>query len=75
MNDSPKNAGSAPQATYTVPQFCDAHNVSRTHLYQLLKDGAGPALMKVGRRTLISVEAAAAWRRDMEAATAAEAAQ
>jgi len=29
----------------------------------------GPRLMKVGRRTLISVEAAADWRRDMEAKT------
>lgn len=53
-------------STYTVPQFCDGHNVSRTHFYALLKDGKGPRLMKVGRRTLISAEAAVAWRKRME---------
>lgn len=59
------------KATATIPQFCDAHNISRTHLYELIKQGKGPRLMKVGRRTLISTEAAADWRRDMEAATGA----
>jgi len=57
------------KAALTIPQFCDAHNVSRTHLYHLVNEGMGPRLMKVGRRTLISVEAAADWRRDMEAKT------
>ena len=52
--------------TYTIPQFCDGHNVSRTHFYALLKEGKGPRLMKVGRRSLISVESAAAWRKRME---------
>lgn len=55
----------------TIPQFCDGHNISRTHFYQLLKEGRGPRLMKVGRRTLISQEAAVEWRRRMEAETAA----
>jgi len=38
-------------------------------LYHLVNAGKGPRLMKVGRRTLISVEAAADWRREMEAKT------
>lgn len=50
----------------TVPQFCGDHNISRTHFYQLVKDGRGPRRMKVGRRVLISAEAAADWRREME---------
>jgi predicted DNA-binding transcriptional regulator AlpA len=57
----------------TIPQFCDGHNISRTHLYELIKQGKGPRLMKVGRRTLISVEAAADWRKRIEAETAAQA--
>lgn len=61
--------------TYTVPQFCDAHNVSRTHLYALWKEDKGPRLMKVGRRTLISAEAAADWRKRMEDETAPWSAQ
>ena len=52
--------------TYTIPQFCDGHNLSRTHFYALLKEGKGPRLMKVGRRSLISAESAAAWRKRME---------
>lgn len=54
---------------YTVPQFCDGFNVSRTHFYALLKDGKGPRLMKVGRRTLISAQAAADWCKRMEEET------
>ncbi|CAN7528573.1 helix-turn-helix domain-containing protein [Variovorax paradoxus] len=56
----------------TVPQFCEGHNISRTHFYELIKQGKAPRLMKVGRRTLISQEAAAEWRRRIEAETAAE---
>lgn len=63
MNLTPNTAH---KHTYTIPQFCDGHNVSRTHFYALLKEGKGPRLMKVGRRSLISAESAAAWRKRME---------
>lgn len=63
--------------TYTVAQFCADHNIGRTHFYRLVKDGKGPRLMKLGRRVLISAEAAADWRLAMEKATnqSAEASQ
>jgi hypothetical protein len=52
---------------YTVPEFCEAHGgISKVFFYQLLKEGKGPRLMKVGRRTLVTAEAAAEWRRLME---------
>ncbi|MGB7479871.1 MAG: hypothetical protein WA924_06065 [Burkholderiaceae bacterium] len=54
---------------FSIPQFCDDHNLSRAFLYKLIKDGQGPRLMKIGRRTLISAEAAADWRAKMEQAT------
>ena len=55
---------------YTVPEFCADHGgISKVFFYALLKDGRGPRLMKVGRRTLITAEAAAEWRARMEAAT------
>lgn len=77
MNTAAIGYGYAPssfaQATYTIPQFCGAHNISRAHLYDLIKEGNGPRLMKVGRRTLISAEAAADWRKQMEASSAQEA--
>ena len=60
----------APQcATYSVATFCKAHNISRALFYSALKEGWGPRIMKCGRRTIISVESAADWRRKMEAAT------
>ena len=59
--------------TYTVPQFCADHNISRASFYNLLSEGKGPTIMKVGSRTLVSVEAAAAWRRRVEAETSSAA--
>ncbi len=54
------------QAAYSVAQFCAAHGFTNVMFYKLMKQGRGPRIMKVGTRTLISVEAAADWRRTME---------
>jgi hypothetical protein len=51
---------------FSIQQFCDAHSISRAKFYLLLKEGIAPRLMKVGRRRLISIEAAELWRRQME---------
>lgn len=53
---------------FSVPEFCASHSISRGHFYRLMKDGMAPAIIKVGKRTLISAEAAADWRRRMEQA-------
>ncbi len=50
----------------TVDEFCQSHRISRGTFYNLLKDGRGPRVMKIGSRTLISAEAAVDWRRRME---------
>jgi len=55
---------------YTVQEFCAEHGgISKPFFYSLIKDGKGPRLMKVGRRTLITSESAADWRKQMEDAT------
>ena len=51
---------------YSVSEFCRAHGISRGTFYKLLADGRGPKVAKIGRRTLISTEAAEEWRRRME---------
>ncbi|MDA1277985.1 MAG: transcriptional regulator [Verrucomicrobia bacterium] len=51
---------------FSIVQFCEAHGFSRAMFYLLMKDGRAPAVMKVGKRTLISAEAAADWRKRME---------
>jgi hypothetical protein len=56
---------------YSVPDFCRLHGgISEAFFWKIVADGHGPKLMKVGARTLVSVEAAAAWRRQREAAAA-----
>jgi hypothetical protein len=60
------------KSAQSVLEFCKDNNISRGHLYNLLRRGQGPVFFKAGRRTLISAESAAAWRRRMEAAAAGE---
>ncbi len=51
---------------YTVHNFCKAHQISKAHFYRMLRVGKGPKIIRLGARTLISAEAAAAWRKRME---------
>ncbi len=51
---------------YSVDEFCEAHGFCRATLYNLWRSGDGPRFMRVRDRRLISIEAAADWRRDME---------
>jgi hypothetical protein len=68
-----KQAALTTQAALTIEQFCEAHRISRTHLHNMTKAGKGPRVMRLGRRVLISAEAAADWRHrlEQESATAA----
>jgi hypothetical protein len=54
---------------YSVPAFCEAHGISRSTFYNLIEVGKAPRLMRVNKRVLVSREAAADWRRQMEGAT------
>ena len=51
---------------FSVAEFCHAHGISRGTFYKLFGEGRGPKAVKIGRRTLISNEAAEEWRRRME---------
>ncbi len=59
------------RAALSVAEFCREHGISRGLFYSLLREGRGPRVIKAGRRTLISQEAAEDWRRRMEGATQA----
>ena len=43
----------------SIPQFCNAHNISEGIYYKLKKQKLTPREMKIGTRTLITFEAAA----------------
>jgi hypothetical protein len=60
------------KSAQSVSEFCKDNDISRGHFYNLLRRGQAPVRFKAGRRTLISAEAAAAWRRRMEAATSGD---
>lgn len=54
---------------YTVESFCTAHHMARSYFYVLKRQGKAPETYKLGRRTYISGEAAAQWRRRMQEET------
>jgi predicted DNA-binding transcriptional regulator AlpA len=47
---------------FTIREFCDAFRISEASFYRMQNRGEGPATMPVGGRTLISRQAAEAWR-------------
>lgn len=51
----------------SVTNFCRRHNISRGFLYGAWRRGKGPRFMQAGDRRLISREAGADWRRELEA--------
>ncbi|MET4086665.1 helix-turn-helix domain-containing protein [Bradyrhizobium sp. S3.5.5] len=57
------------RTAFSVAEFCEAHRISQMTFYRLARTGRGPRVMKVGRRTLISIEASEAWRRGCESAS------
>lgn len=53
-------------AMFDIPTFCKSFKISRALLNKLIKEGKGPQVIKVGRRTLISAKAAKEWREKLE---------
>lgn len=51
---------------FSIAEFCNLHSISRALFYKLRKEGKAPAIMRVGRRSLISSESASEWRRNMQ---------
>ena len=51
--------GTSEKKSFSIKHFCITHGISRATFYNLVKKQLAPRLMKVGKRTLISVEAAA----------------
>lgn len=54
------------QNALSVIEFCRSFGISRSMFYKLLREGRGPRLMKIGRRTLITPEAAQEWKIRLE---------
>jgi hypothetical protein len=63
-------------ASLTVEQFCRKEGLSRDTFYELLKNGRGPVVMRVGNAAngaiRITAQARWDWQREREAETAAK---
>lgn len=57
-----KLASSTGAAVFTVDEWCARYKFGRSFFYKLLREGRGPRIMKLGSRTLITVESDDEWR-------------
>lgn len=63
-----ESAPAVEKAVMSITEFCAAHGFSKATYFNLKKAGQGPREIHIGRRVVISHEAAAMWRREREAA-------
>jgi len=56
---------------YSVQSWCKRRGICVATFYNRLKYGEMPNIIKVGRRTIITAEADAEWRRRMEGSAGA----
>ena len=61
----------AESLAFTVDEFAEAFRISRASVYNMWRDGTGPAKMRARGRVLISRAAAETWRREAEQPEAA----
>lgn len=54
----------------SISQFCEAYGISRATFYNLKKSGNAPAILHIGRRSLITISASEAWVAAMTEASA-----
>jgi hypothetical protein len=52
---------------FSIVEFCRRNSISVSGFYQMKREGWGPDTFFVGKRQLISREAAERWRREREA--------
>lgn len=51
---------------HDINTFCETFGISRSFFYKLKRQNKAPRTMKVGSKTLISVDAAEEWQKQME---------
>ena len=61
-----------PGDAHTILSFCESNAISPSKYYALKRQDRGPREIELDGRIIISPEAEIAWRREMEAETAAK---
>lgn len=54
------------QYALSISEFCEAHRISSSFFYKLLRSGRGPRIMKIGKRTLVPLDASIEWAKSLE---------
>jgi hypothetical protein len=67
----PPIRGPPPLLALSILEFCAAFGISEDFFYKLKRQGKAPTLMKVGARTMVSIQAADEWRIERERAAKA----
>jgi len=57
---------SDPGEAFSIATFCKRYGISRALFYKLQKNGKAPRSFKLGRRVLITRDAAREWLRAMD---------
>ena len=55
-----------PARSYTVSEIAQRKRISDSHLRDLIREGAGPAVQRLGRRIVISEKALLDWERKLQ---------
>lgn len=53
------------QLALSIPDMAKSLGIGRSTLCELIKEGRGPRVVKIGRRSLIRVEDAKEWLREL----------
>jgi predicted site-specific integrase-resolvase len=69
--DKQSESSGPPRLGWRVNEYCELLGISRGTLYNRLREGRGPRIMKVGGRTIITAEAHQAYRIRCESGNAA----
>ena len=63
---SRQTAFELPKLAYSIDEAAEASSLSRAFIYAEWQAGRGPRKVKVGKRTLIMVDALRSWLRSLE---------
>jgi excisionase family DNA binding protein len=58
---TPGNNHPAPKRAYSVAEVAQQKGISPSHLRDLIREGAGPAIIRLGKRVVITDDALEAW--------------
>lgn len=65
---APGEEGTPRRGAFSIAEWCHYRGICPATFYNRRRFGEMPAVLKIGRRTLITAEADAEWRRRMETA-------